>query len=67
MLFTGIFFMNLVCRDEARRNGVTEMLRESFASVQIKKIKGEVNEIITCHPSSPSLSKASGGRKSSKK
>ena len=67
MRFPGIFFMNLVCRDEARRNSVTEMLRESFASVQVKKIKGEVNEIIICHPSTPSLSKASVGRKSSKK
>nr|SVE76276.1 EOG090X02SD [Daphnia longispina] len=63
----GIFFMNLVCRDEARRNSVTEMLRESFTSVQVKKIKGEINEIITCHVSTPTPSKSNSGRKSSKK
>jgi hypothetical protein len=57
--------MNLVCRDEARRNSVTEMLRESFTSVQVKKIKGEINEIITCHVSTPT--KSNSGRKSSKK
>ena len=67
MFFTGIFFMNLVCRDEARRNSVTEMLRESFTSVQVKKIKGEINEIITCHVSTPTPSKSNSGRKSSKK
>lgn len=62
----GLFLMNLVCRNETRRNDVLEMLRESFASVQLKKIKGEVNEIITCHPSLPS-SKASGAKKMPKK
>lgn len=60
--------MNLVCRDETRRNNVTEMLRESFEIVQVRKIKGEVNEIIRCHPLALSTSsKASSGRKSSKK
>ncbi len=59
--------MNLVCRDETRRNGVMEMLRESFASVQVKKIKGEVNEIITCHLSTPTPAiKTGAGRKSKK-
>nr|SVE73445.1 EOG090X02SD [Daphnia atkinsoni] len=64
----GFFLMNLVCRDETRRNSVTEMLRESFEIVQVRKIKGEVNEIIRCHPLTlSSSSKASCGRKSSKK
>nr|SVE72826.1 EOG090X02SD [Ceriodaphnia reticulata] len=62
----GFFLMNLVCRDEARRNVVMEMLRESFASVQVKKIKGEVNEIITCHLSTLTPVKIGAGRKSKK-
>ena len=56
--------MNLVCRDEIRRNGVLEMLKESFASAQVKKIKGEVNEIVTCHLSTLTPAK---GRMSAKK
>lgn len=40
--------VNLVCRDENRRKSVTEVLHESFVSVQVKKIKGEVNEVILC-------------------
>nr|SVE89152.1 EOG090X02SD [Daphnia sinensis] len=64
----GLFFMNLVCRDEAKRNNVMEMLRKSFEIVQMRKIKGEVNEIIRCHPLALStLPKARNGRKSLKK
>jgi hypothetical protein len=40
--------LNLVCRDEAKRTGVLEILQESFPNVQRRKIKGEVNEIIIC-------------------
>nr|SVE80634.1 EOG090X02SD [Daphnia magna] len=64
----GFFFMNLVCRDETKRNNVMEMLRKSFEIVQMRKIKGEVNEIIRCHPLALSTpAKARNGRKSLKK
>ena len=46
--FLGLFLLNLVCRDEAKRTGVLEILQESFPNVQRRKIKGEVNEIIIC-------------------
>lgn len=59
--------MNLVCRNDVRRNSVLELLRESFSSVQVKKIKEEVNEIITCHSSNVPLPKAGGGKRSTKK
>ena len=46
--YIGLFLLNLVCRNEEKRTGVLENLKESFPSVQTRKIKGEVNEIIVC-------------------
>lgn len=45
----GVFLLNLVCRDTARRADVMEMLNGFFTAVKTKKIQDEVNEIITCH------------------
>lgn len=46
----GIFLLNLVCRDDSKRKEITELLRECFISVSVKKIKSEVNEILSCLP-----------------
>nr|SVE75013.1 EOG090X02SD [Daphnia dolichocephala] len=61
----GFLLMNLVCRDEVRRKAIMEMLHESFAIVQGRKIKGEVNEIIRCHPQA--LTASSKAKDSAKK
>ena len=45
---SGIFLLNLVCRDQAKRNNVMEILREVFVTVHVTKIKNEVNEMINC-------------------
>ena len=47
--YLGVFLLNLVCRDTARRADVMEMLNGFFTAVKTKKIQDEVNEIITCH------------------
>jgi len=44
----GIFLLNLVCRDQRIRSDVMSILREAFETVQVTKIKNEVNEIVKC-------------------
>lgn len=45
---TGIFVLNLVCRDEALRNEVWNNLKDSFKSVCSFKLAEDVNEVLFC-------------------
>ncbi|XP_038614395.1 eEF1A lysine and N-terminal methyltransferase [Tachyglossus aculeatus] len=48
----GVFVLNLVCRDSGLKNSVLAGLKEVFPLLYIRKIEGEVNEILFCqlHP-----------------
>ena len=52
---SGVFLLNLVCRDQTIRSDVMSILREAFEIVQVTKIKNEVNEIVKCYSSMSSL------------
>jgi len=56
----GLFLLNLVCRDQTKRNDIMSILREAFEMVQATKIKDEVNEIIKCHSSTASVTENGG-------
>lgn len=45
---TGVFILNLVCRDDALRDTAVETLRKSFKSVCAYKLDEDVNEIFYC-------------------
>ncbi|XP_062989840.1 eEF1A lysine and N-terminal methyltransferase isoform X2 [Elgaria multicarinata webbii] len=44
----GIFILNLVCRDSQLRDSVLATLRETFPLLYVRRIEGEVNEILFC-------------------
>lgn len=46
--FSGIFILNLVCRDDKLREKVLLELRESFLSICSYKLDEDVNEILYC-------------------
>lgn len=46
--FSGVFMLNLVCRDSALRQSVLERLQAVFPSVLSRPIEGEVNEVLLC-------------------
>lgn len=48
----GIFILNLVCRDLGLKDSVLAGLREAFPLLYVRRIEGEVNEILFCqlHP-----------------
>lgn len=48
MFFTGIFVLNLVCRDDKLHDQVLIDLKNAFKSVISYKLEEEVNEIIYC-------------------
>lgn len=45
---SGVFMLNLVCRDSALRQSVLERLQTVFPSVLSRPIEGEVNEVLLC-------------------
>lgn len=45
---SGFVMMNLLCPKEVMRNEVLEILRESFTSVHVEKIEGQINEVVLC-------------------
>ncbi|CAI5776318.1 eEF1A lysine and N-terminal methyltransferase isoform X3 [Podarcis lilfordi] len=44
----GLFILNLVCRDTQLRDAVLATLRETFPLLYVRRIEGEVNEILFC-------------------
>lgn len=48
----GIFILNLVCRDLGLKESVLAGLRAAFPLLYVRRIEGEVNEILFCqlHP-----------------
>lgn len=48
----GIFILNLVCRDLGLKDSVLAGLRAAFPLLYVRRIEGEVNEILFCqqHP-----------------
>ncbi|TKS74918.1 Methyltransferase-like protein 13 [Collichthys lucidus] len=44
----GVFILNLVCRDSALRNSVSERVSAVFPTILSRKIEGEVNEVFLC-------------------
>ncbi|KAM8930338.1 eEF1A lysine and N-terminal methyltransferase isoform 2-T2 [Pelodytes ibericus] len=47
---SGIFILNLVCRDQVLSEQVLKVLHEVFPLIYKQKIEDEVNEILFCHP-----------------
>lgn len=48
LFFTGIFILNLVCRDEKLRDNVLHDLKKTFKTVVSYKLDEDVNEILYC-------------------
>ncbi|XP_054835158.1 eEF1A lysine and N-terminal methyltransferase [Eublepharis macularius] len=48
----GIFILNLVCRDARLRDTVLAALKETFPLLYVRRIEGEVNEILFCQQQS---------------
>ncbi|OXB57996.1 hypothetical protein ASZ78_011806 [Callipepla squamata] len=46
----GVFVLNLVCRDARLKESVLAVLREVFPLLYVRRIDGEVNEILFCQP-----------------
>ncbi|XP_054977601.1 eEF1A lysine and N-terminal methyltransferase isoform X1 [Sorex araneus] len=48
----GVFILNLVCRDPVLKDSVLAGLRAAFPLLYVRRIEGEVNEILFCqlHP-----------------
>ncbi|NXJ10949.1 MET13 protein, partial [Odontophorus gujanensis] len=46
----GVFVLNLVCRDARLKESVLAILREVFPLLYVRRIDGEVNEILFCQP-----------------
>nr|XP_028588121.1 eEF1A lysine and N-terminal methyltransferase isoform X7 [Podarcis muralis] len=44
----GLFILNLVCRDTQLRDAVLATLRETFPLLYVRRIEGEVNDILFC-------------------
>ncbi|XP_053247143.1 eEF1A lysine and N-terminal methyltransferase isoform X6 [Podarcis raffonei] len=44
----GLFILNLVCRDTQLHDTVLATLRETFPLLYVRRIEGEVNEILFC-------------------
>ncbi|XP_065530030.1 eEF1A lysine and N-terminal methyltransferase isoform X2 [Lathamus discolor] len=44
----GVFVLNLVCRDAQLKESVLATLREVFPLLYVRRIEGEVNEILFC-------------------
>ncbi|NWV00228.1 MET13 protein, partial [Upupa epops] len=47
----GVFILNLVCRDARLKQSVLATLREVFPLLYVRRIEGEVNEILFCQSS----------------
>lgn len=45
---TGIFILNLVCRDVELKDSVLAGLKAAFPLLYVRRIEGEVNEILFC-------------------
>lgn len=46
----GVFILNLVCRDLALKDSVLAGLQAVFPVLYVRRIEGEVNEILFCQP-----------------
>lgn len=48
---TGIFILNLVCRDEALRESVMSTLKSHFVAISSYKLDEDLNEVVYCRTS----------------
>ncbi|XP_036129255.1 eEF1A lysine and N-terminal methyltransferase isoform X2 [Molossus molossus] len=46
----GVFILNLVCRDSGLKDSVLSGLQAVFPLLYVRRIEGEVNEILFCQP-----------------
>ncbi|XP_033821638.1 eEF1A lysine and N-terminal methyltransferase isoform X1 [Periophthalmus magnuspinnatus] len=46
---TGVFILNLVCRDSLLKKSLLERLRSVFPTIISGDVEGEVNQVLMCH------------------